>query len=107
MPGPDFQRVANLPDLPAGEMTSVDLDGEKVLVANVDGEICAVADLCPHADALLSDGYLDDNLVECPLHASVFDLTSGAVLEGPASDDIEKYQVAVEGDDIYVGPPVD
>ncbi len=105
MPGQEFKKVASLSDLPEGEMTSVEVDGDNVLIANVDGTVCAVSDLCPHADVPLSDGYLDDNLVECPLHASVFDVTSGEALEGPAIEDLEKYQVAIEGDDIYVGPP--
>ena len=106
MPGQEFKKVAKLSDLPEGEMAGVEVDGDNVLVANVDGTVCAVSDICPHIDALLSEGYLDDNIVECPLHASVFDVTSGAVLEGPASENLERYQVAIEGDDIYVGPPI-
>ncbi len=104
MPGSDYRRVASLSELPPGEMAGVEVDGESVLIANIEGAICAVSDICSHAEATLSDGYLDDNLVECPLHGAVFDVTNGTVQEGPASENIECYRVAVEGQDIYVGP---
>ena len=104
MPGKDFRRVASLSDLPPGEMAGVEVDDESVLVANIDGKVCAISNICSHAEALLSDGYLDDNLIECPLHGAVFDVTDGSVQEGPASVDVECYSVSVDGDDIYVGP---
>ena len=104
MPGQDFRRVASLSELPPGEMTGVELDNEPVMIANIDGKVCAISNICSHAEAMLSDGYLDDNLIECPLHGAVFDVTDGSVQEGPASVDVECYPVAVEGDDIYVGP---
>jgi nitrite reductase/ring-hydroxylating ferredoxin subunit len=104
MPGKDYRRVASLSDLPPGEMTGVELDDEYVLIANIEGKVCAIANICSHAEAILSDGYLDDNLVECPLHGAVFDVTDGTVQEGPATENLECYAVAVEGQDIYVGP---
>ena len=104
MPGKDYRRVASLSDLPPGEMTGVELGDEYVLIANIEGKVCAISNTCAHAEATLSDGYLDDNLVECPLHGAVFDVTDGTVQEGPATENVECYAVAVEGDDIYVGP---
>ncbi len=104
MPGKDYRRVASLSDLPPGEMTGVELGDEYVLIANIEGKVCATSNTCTHAEATLSDGYLDDNLVECPLHGAVFDVTDGTVQEGPATENVECYAVAVEGDDIYVGP---
>ena len=73
MPGKDFRRVASLSDLPPGEMAGVEFDDEAVLIANIDGKVCAISNTCSHAEATLSDGYLDDNLIECPLHGAVFD----------------------------------
>ena len=104
MPGKDFRRVASLSELPQGEMAGVELDDEYVMIANIEGKVCAISNICSHAEATLSDGYLDDNLVECPLHGAVFDVTDGTVQEGPATENVECYAVAVEGDDIYVGP---
>ena len=83
MPEKDYRRVASLSDLPPGEMTGVELGDEYVLIANIEGKVCAISNTCTHAEATLSDGYLDDNLVECPLHGAVFDVTDGTVQEGP------------------------
>ena len=85
-------------------MAGVEFDDEPVMIANIDGRVCAISNICSHAEATLSDGYLDDNLIECPLHGAVFDVTDGSVQEGPASLDVDCHSVVVEGDDIYIGP---
>ena len=85
-------------------MAGVEFDDEPVMIANIDGRVCAISNICSHAEATLSDGYLDDNLIECPLHGAVFDVTDGSVQEGPASLDVDCHAVVVEGDDIYIGP---
>ena len=49
-----------------------------------DGEVYAIDDTCTHQDASLADGWLEGCLVECPLHASSFDLRTGEVDQPPA-----------------------
>jgi nitrite reductase/ring-hydroxylating ferredoxin subunit len=44
---------------------------------NADGDLYAIDDTCTHQDASLADGYLEDCSIECPLHASTFDLRTG------------------------------
>ena len=99
-----FVRAGSLSGLKKGELAVAEIDGQKVLVCSVDGSICAVAETCPHAGAPLSDGYVNDGKIECPWHASVFDLKTGTYVEGPASEDLAVFEVAVEGDEVYVGP---
>lgn len=103
----EFKKVAKLSQLPEGELFAVDLGGESVLLVNVDGEIKAVSETCPHEEAPLSEGYLDDGTLECPWHSSVFDLTTGEVLEGPSLEDLKRYPVRIEGDDVLLGPAED
>jgi nitrite reductase/ring-hydroxylating ferredoxin subunit len=99
-----FTKVGSKSKLPAGEMILAEVHGERVLVCNVDGQICAVAETCPHAGAPLSEGYLTDDTVECPWHSSVFNVKTGDYVEGPASEGLTVYEVAVDGDEIFVGP---
>ena len=67
-----------------------------------DGEFFAIDDTCTHQDASLADGWLEDCAVECPLHASRFDLRTGAVDAPPAKQPVRTHQVVVDGDTVYV-----
>ena len=67
-----------------------------------DGEFFAVDDTCTHQDASLADGWLEGCEVECPLHASRFDLRTGAVDAPPAKRSIRTHAVAVVDDTVYV-----
>ena len=101
----ELTKVAQLSDLPPGEMTTVEVDGDTVLLVNVDGAIWAVSETCPHEEGPLSEGYLDENRVECPWHGSNFDVTDGKYIDGPASAGLKVYPTRVEGDAILIGPP--
>ncbi len=104
MPPKGFVRPGRLSKLAVGDSVVVEVDGQKVLVCNVAGTICAVAETCPHAGAPLGDGYITDGNIECPWHTSVFDLKTGNLIDGPASEPLSVFEVAVEGDEIFVGP---
>ena len=101
-----FTRVAQLSALPQGEMIAVEVNGQSVLIANVNGEIHAVSEICTHADGPLSEGYLDAQYVECPWHSSIFNVVDGSVDGPPASDALRVYATRIEGDTILVGPPL-
>jgi len=62
-------------------------------------------DVCTHAYALLSSGFFEGEIVECPLHAAQFSVVTGACLSGPASEGVATYDVKVEGDDVFVRIP--
>jgi 3-phenylpropionate/trans-cinnamate dioxygenase ferredoxin subunit len=67
-----------------------------------DGEFFAVDDTCTHQDASLADGWLEGCEVECPLHASRFDLRTGAVDAPPAKRPIRTHAVTVSADTVFV-----
>jgi len=46
---------------------------------------------------------LDGTIVTCPCHGSQFDVTTGAVVHGPAQRPIRSRLVQVEGEDLLVG----
>ena len=107
MADPGFIKVAQVSEIKPGEMMSVDVDNEQVLLVNVDGNIHAVDDICSHAYATLSEGDLSGEEVECPLHGGSFNTVTGAPINPPANEPLRVYSVQIEGDDILVAPPTD
>jgi nitrite reductase/ring-hydroxylating ferredoxin subunit len=100
-----FEKVADLGELSPGDMMAVEVGGEQVLLANVDGTIYACGEICSHAYAALSEGDLNGAEIECPLHGANFNVTTGECLTPPAEDNLKVYPVQIEGQDILVGPP--
>ena len=99
-----FMKVADVSELSPGEMKYVEVGDDQVLLANVAGTIYACDNVCTHAFAPLAEGDLDGEQVECPLHGSVFKVTTGEVLDLPAVESLRVFQVRIEGQDILVGP---
>ena len=81
-------------DVPPG---SVLLMGDAA-VFNADGQFCATHARCTHKQGPLSEGTLDGSTVTCPWHSSRFNVCTGAVLRGPATDPLKTYTVVVEGE---------
>ncbi|HET8943980.1 MAG TPA: non-heme iron oxygenase ferredoxin subunit [Dehalococcoidia bacterium] len=99
---PDFKKVASASEVPAGEMTIVEVDGEEVAIANVGGEFFAFSNTCTHRGGPLGEGILTGDVVECPFHAGQFNVRTGAVVAPPPSEPVQTYAVRVDGDDISV-----
>lgn len=100
-----WYRVACATDVREGEGFAAMLDNMPIALYRVDGRIVAIDDVCTHEFAILSQGFVDDGVIECPLHAAQFDIATGRCLSGPATGDLRVYQVRLEGDDVYVAPP--
>lgn len=99
-----FFKVAVRMDLPPGELMLVEVEDERIVLANFNGQYYALADACTHADCPMSDGALDGEILACPCHGSKFDVRTGDVLSPPAIEPLTKYAVIVDGDDILVRP---
>lgn len=93
-------RVGGSKDIEPGEMRVFDLGGTKVNVANAGGNLYAFDDTCTHAGCSLGRGKLDGTTVTCPCHGSQYDVTSGAVLRGPAKRPVRSRSVKVEGENL-------
>jgi len=78
------------------------LGSEDVCVARIGDEVFAVADICSHAEASLSEGDVKGYKIECWLHGAEFDLRSGEVLTPPAFEGIETYAVVRDGDTVTI-----
>jgi nitrite reductase/ring-hydroxylating ferredoxin subunit len=80
----------------------VTLGEREIALYNIDGEIYATDNLCTHAYALLSQGWLDGEVIECPLHGGRFEVKTGKGLGPPINDDLKTYAVRVVGDDVQI-----
>jgi 3-phenylpropionate/trans-cinnamate dioxygenase ferredoxin component len=96
-------RVCTVGDLPEGEAVRLDTV-PPIAVFRAEGAFFAIDDTCTHQDASLADGYLEGCAVECPLHASCFDLRTGAPTGLPATRPVRTHEVLIDGDVVYVVP---
>jgi 3-phenylpropionate/trans-cinnamate dioxygenase ferredoxin subunit len=97
-------RVGTVGSVRAGEIKAFDVGHDPVAVANVDGRFHAFDDTCTHQGCSLADGTLEGQVVTCSCHGSQFDVTSGAVLEGPAEEPVRSHRVEVSGEDLLAEP---
>ena len=95
-------KAANRGDLAEGEVLGVAVAGHDIALYELDGAVYATDDICTHAYAKLSDGWLDKGEIECPLHAGRFDVRTGKALCPPVTDDVKTYPVRIQGDEIQV-----
>jgi len=87
--------VGNEGDVPVGGVVQFQVEGEAIAIANVQGVLYAFDDLCSHRGCSLSEGMLEGATITCPCHFSVFQVTDGAVLEGPATAAQQTYVIDV------------
>jgi len=97
-----FHFAASLEQVSPGNMYRASVEGKTILLANVEGKVFAVDDMCSHEDASLYLGALKGECIKCPLHGSRFDLNTGEPLDDPADEPIQTYKVKIETDSIYV-----
>ena len=85
--------ICPLAALPRGEARRVDADPPIAVFHTDDGEVFAIDDTCTHQDASLADGWLEGCEIECPLHASRFNLRTGEVDAPPAKLPVRTHEV--------------
>jgi len=97
-----WQRVASLADVAADTGLQVRVGTTDVALFRIGDAVYAIEGICPHADASLADGFVDEDRVECPLHQAQFHIPTGKCLAPPADRDLATYPVKVEGNDVLV-----
>ena len=84
------------------DVTPVTVGDKALALYEVDGEVFASDNRCTHGDALLSDGFLEGTVIECPFHQGRFDICTGKALCAPLTEDIRVYPVRIENKRIWV-----
>lgn len=62
----------------------------------------AIENVCPHAYALLTEGFVEDGTVECPLHEAIFNIATGALESGPGCRNLHTYPLKVEDGNVLI-----
>ena len=100
------QRVGHPSDVPEGTVRVVECaEGRSLALANVEGELYAIDNICTHDAGPLGEGELFQGRVICPRHGAAFDPKTGRVLTLPAVRDVAAYEVSIDGDEVYVDCP--
>ena len=97
-----WQRVASVADVAADKGLQVKIGAMEVAIFRVGETLYAIEAICPHAEANLAEGFIDDDRVECPLHQALFHIPTGKCLGPPADRDLATYPVKIEGNDVLV-----
>jgi 3-phenylpropionate/trans-cinnamate dioxygenase ferredoxin subunit len=84
------------------EGLAVEVGGKEVGVFKVENSLYAIEDVCPHAYALLSQGFVDGQTVECCLHGAIFDIPTGKCLKEPGGRDLRVYQIRQVDQEIQI-----
>lgn len=96
-------RVCSLGELSPSSARKVVVDGKPVaVVMDSAGAVHALGDTCTHGEISLSEGFVEDDALECWAHGSKFDLATGKPRNFPAYEPVPVYTVSVEGDDVLV-----
>jgi 3-phenylpropionate/trans-cinnamate dioxygenase ferredoxin component len=93
--------LADIPD--GGTLSFVLPSGDRVCLIRRGDQVTALRDECTHQAMPLSAGeVLPDGTIECAWHGARFNCATGAVLRGPAEEDVQAYEVRVAGEAVLV-----
>ncbi len=99
------ERVCAVADLETDTAKRVVLGGVPIaVVKDSAGDIHAIGDTCTHGDISLSEGFVEDDTLECWAHGSQFSLLTGKPLSLPAYEPVPVFVVEIDGDDVYIDP---
>ncbi len=101
-PGGEWHPAGSTGDVSEDMPLTIKAGDKDVGVYVLDGQYYALEDICPHAYALLSQGFVMDGEIECPLHAARFNISSGKCTAGPGGRDLKVYPLRIEDDRIFV-----
>jgi len=98
------ERLCRRDDIESGTAKAFDLGTERICLVRIADSFYAIGDRCSHADFSLAEGevYPDECEIECWKHGSTFSLVDGKPQSLPATKPVPVYDVAVEGDDVWV-----
>ena len=103
MSGSDrWVRVATADEIVEGTPLGLEVNGRSIALYRVKEEIFATDNICTHEFAVLSDGWQEGHVIECPLHAGQFDVRTGKGLCPPIETDLATFPVKIEAGEVLV-----
>tara|TARA_R110002020_G_scaffold291182_2_gene506641 strand:+ start:1436 stop:1762 length:327 start_codon:yes stop_codon:yes gene_type:complete len=99
-------RLCQVTKVKNGEPVGVYIEQMPALaVYNVDGEMFVTDNMCTHGNAMLTDGYQDGGIIECPFHGGSFEIATGAAKAFPCQVPIKTYPAIVEDGWVTIDQP--
>lgn len=96
-------RICTLEDVKPGKAIRVKIgDLAIAIVRTPSGQVKALDDKCSHGEISLSEGFVDEETIECWAHGAKFELASGKPLSLPAYEPVATYEVLIENDEIFL-----
>ena len=89
-------------DVAPGNALRVEAGDLALAVFNVDGEFYVTDDQCTHGPGLLSEGYIEDDVVECNFHNGQFNIKTGEVVAPPCMIPVKTYKTTVENGRVFI-----
>ena len=98
-------KICSEDDVELGSAVRVVIDGMPIaLVRDSEGTVHAIGDTCTHGDISLSEGFVEDDTIECWAHGSKFSMNTGAALHLTAFEPVPVFSVTIEDGDVYIDP---
>ena len=95
--------IAPEENLKPGQVVRAVIGGHAIAIARgKDGNVYAIDDKCSHGEISLSEGFVDNETIECWAHGAKFSLETGEALTLPAYEPVAKYEVIIDNGDIFL-----
>ena len=103
----EFKRAIASSELDEGSILAVRINGERIALYKVGGEVYATSEMCSHSDCSLEDfgKIVEKDQVECICHGARFRIETGEVTRLPAEVPLKTYSVRIENDEVWVRVP--
>ena len=95
-------KLCRADEVAPGTALKVETDDLELAVFNVDGEFYVIDDHCTHGPGSLSEGYIEDDVVECNFHNGQFNIRTGEVVSPPCMVPVKTYPTVVEGGEVFI-----
>lgn len=96
-------RICAVEDIKPGKAIRVKVgDNAIAIVRTKAGDVKAINDKCSHGEISLSEGFVDNETIECWAHGAKFSLDTGEALTLPAFEPVAVYEVIIDNGDIFL-----
>jgi nitrite reductase/ring-hydroxylating ferredoxin subunit len=99
---PSRIELCNTSDVDVGGALKVEKDDLILAVFNIDGEFFVTDDACTHGPGSLSEGYIEDDVVECNFHNGQFNIKTGEVVAPPCMIPVKTYRTVVKDGKVFI-----
>ena len=94
-------KVANKSEIKEGQGKLVNFQNKEIAIFTIGGQFFAIDNSCLHKGGSLSEGFLEETSVTCPLHGWQFDLKTGQNIM-PGIGKLNTYKVIVENEEVFI-----